>query len=141
MYLDDRSTSFWEEKNTFDGNTAENRGALFFGDYAAIIWHGVTLFGKNRPRNDGGAVASAVDVQARNISLDGPFRFFNNSCGRNGGAMALFGRIIYTIGDTALEFSGNAAALFGGAIYTSEAASGYTFFNMWFTENRAQVKM
>lgn len=143
VFVDDGSVLSCAGETRFKANNADLGGALFLGYKSNIHAQGTTTFSLNRARSDGGAIASAVADSGEwtsGIEMNGAMSYWNNTCGRNGGAMALFGTLSLSWGWAEADFVGNSADLFGGAIYASVLIYGVRFFGARFTENKAQVK-
>lgn len=143
VHVNDESQICWVGETTFEGNSAdESGGALFFAGDSSVTSQGMTAFTKNRARVDGGAIASTADdlyTQNSGLFFNGSLSFMNNTCGGNGGAMAMYGDLGLEFRESSPQFLGNSAGAFGGAVFISGAAYGHCFDDVHFTENQAQV--
>ena len=146
--LTDASSASWglRSSTTFTGNTANVGGALAVASGSSVEWSGKTNFTANSASLDGGAVGSNSDTspvgtfdgQSR-IVIRGPTSFFNNTCGANGGGMALTANISVFFKTTSVAFSGNSAGVGGGAVFISSTGESPFFNETSFTSNSAPV--
>lgn len=132
----------WSGDTQFARNEAESGGAIFAMNGSSVGWTGDTEFLSNAASADGGAVGSA-SVGPGNadsaLAVNGSASFSNNTCGANGGAVALLGGLAVEIGDVDVSFVDNTAAVAGGAVFVSGTAVGPSFSEVSFASNTAQV--
>ena len=145
LYVLDTSSVSWDSQTVFSSNTALTSGGAVFVDFNTEVgWSGPTVFENNRAVTDGGAIGSSLpdsDQVSSLISVNGTTSFTGNTCGGNGGGVALMGVSSLTLAPTGgdVEFVENSADLAGGALFMSATSSGPEFFGARFTSNSAQV--
>lgn len=145
----------WTGDTRFVENTAEaqHAGALFIsGTVSQNIWcDGLTEFINNTSSELGGAISDGLfDVsepgeQLSTLTFVGgsTTNFYRNQAGTNGGALALGGRYSLEFGTgplaTNVSFRENSAETAGGAVYHSGVSRGFTWRNVSFVANYAQI--
>lgn len=145
MYVSDSNVSWSEQETEFLSNSAMNGGAVFMMNGSTVRWTGHTKFSHNEASVDGGVVGSRISDPLYNpldsaLVIDGPTVFSNNSCGANGGVVALVGACSVTTGTAVdVSFVGNSAGIAGGAVFLSNTGIGPVFTNVSFVSNAAQV--
>ena len=155
VFASTNGTLTWGKNALFDRNLATNGGAFFFSNGAKVVWGGETHFAFNRAKLDGGAIASrALDSELTTseygavsvVNDDGSFLFVqdalsftNNTCGANGGAMALVQSLTVTFETKNITFLNNTARISGGAIFLAGTGIGVVFENVTFVGNAAQT--
>ena len=142
FYLNSRTS--WSGRTEFVANSAESGGAIFTLQGSSISWTGTTEFTSNEASTDGGAVGSfALDSVTNPLDsvlvIDGSTTFSDNSCGANGGALALLGGLSLDIGAVDVTFVNNSAAVAGGAVFVSGTGVGPAFPGVMFVSNFAEV--
>ncbi len=144
MYVVDSSVS-WTGDTEFESNHGATGAAMFLMNGSSISWTGDTRFASNEASADGGVVGSHVSDSLYNpqdsvLFVNGSTVFSNNSCGANGGALALLGSCSVVFGAAAgVGFVNNSAAVEGGAVFLSSNEVGPTFAGISFVSNSAQV--
>lgn len=140
----------------FSNNTADYGGALVVMDGSTVEWMGETHFTSNVATFDGGALASKV-FHARTLTIStsrtisdndeesqiiiaGITVFDGNSCGANGGGIAMLGTVSVSFQATDITFVNNSAAVAGGAVFISGADIGPVFIGTRLVSNSAQVE-
>ncbi len=128
--------------NMFLGNTAETGGAITVFDGCRVSWTGTTEFRFNNASTDGGVVGPSAynylsDPLDSTIAINGPTIFANNSCGANGGVLALPRGLSVDIGAVEVTFIFNTAAVAGGAVFVSGNEVGPVFRGAAFVSNSA----
>eukprot|EP00903_Cladosiphon_okamuranus_P016020 g14792.t1 len=144
MVVSDSNVSWSEQRTEFRSNKAANGGALFLMNGSMVGWTGDTEFSLNQASADGGVVGSHISDPKYNprdsaLLVSGSTTFSNNSCGANGGALALAGSCSVVIGPVDVSFVGNSAGVAGGAVSMSSTGFGPVFTNVSFVSNTAQV--
>lgn len=138
-----QSVVSWSGDTEYTGNGAQSGGAVFALNESSVGWTGRTHFSWNEASADGGAVGSTASDALLNpdsvLTIDGDTSFFNNTCGANGGGVALLGGLSVDIGDVDVSFIDNTAAVAGGAIFVSGTGTGPAFSSVSFVSNSAQV--
>lgn len=144
----------WNKDVLFINNTAEGGGAVFLTNGATAEWNGESLFYFNYADLDGGAVGSrAYDSEL--TTSDGDFDvgndiesllifkgiaiFFRNSCGANGGGVALVQSLSISFQSANVTFSYNSANIAGGGVFVAGTGVGVHFINVTFFNNSAQT--
>ena len=144
VYASDSSVSWSGQRTEFLANEAATGGALFIFNGSTVGWTGDTEFSLNHASTDGGVVGSRVSHDLFNprdssLAIDGSTTFFNNSCGANGGVLALVGACTVAIGPVEVSFVRNSAGIAGGAVFLSSTGFGPVFTSVSFVSNTAQV--
>ena len=148
VLLTDASGASWDTLSgtAFTGNTANDGGALAVATGSSVEWSGRANFTANSASLDGGAVGSNSDTAPvgafdgeSHVVIRGPTRFTNNTCGANGGGMAMTGNISVLFKTTSVAFSGNSAGVGGGAVYISSTGESPFFNETSFALNSAPV--
>lgn len=144
MYVSDSNITWGEQKTQFLENKAMNGGVVLMMNGSTVSWTGDTEFSLNEASADGGVVGSHVSDPVYNprdsaLVVDGHTIFSNNSCGANGGVLALFGACSLAIGPVEVSFVGNSAGVAGGAVFLSSTGFGPVITNVSFVSNVAQV--
>ena len=150
MYVADASNVSTLGETTFHGNSADVGGALLITGGSRVELLGETIFLWNIADSEGGAVGSELFSSTVGIAsllneddslflVRGATQFENNSCGGNGGAVALLGTLYLAFETTDVTFSGNTAAVSGGAVFISSTGMGPEFIGTTFVGNSAQV--
>ncbi|CBJ48858.1 polymorphic Outer membrane protein G/I family [Ectocarpus siliculosus] len=133
----------WSAATEFDGNSALSGGSIFMWNSSHVEWTGDTEFISNEASLDGGVIGSfstdSVSNQGSTLVMNGTTAFVNNTCGANGGALALLGGLAVNIGTENVSFIGNAAEVAGGAVFVSGTGFGPIFTGARFISNSAQV--
>ncbi|CAN0460501.1 unnamed protein product, partial [Ectocarpus sp. 12 AP-2014] len=134
----------WSGGTEFSGNTAFLGGAVYMLNGTSVGWTEHTEFTSNRALTEGGAVMSPSFDSTYNplqssLAINGTTTFFNNTCGENGGGLALFGACSLGINTVDVSFTENSAGVAGGAVFVSGAGIGPTFSDVSFISNFAQV--
>ncbi|CAM9655567.1 unnamed protein product [Ectocarpus fasciculatus] len=134
----------WSGDTEFSGNTALLGGAIFMENGSSVSWTEHTEFTSNRALMEGGAVMSpsydsTFNPLESSLVINGTTTFFNNTCGENGGGLALFGACSLDINTADVHFTGNSAGVAGGAVFVSGAGIGPSFSDVTFISNFAQV--
>ena len=138
----------WSSTVLFSNNTARNGGAFFVKDGVAAEWTGEIIFTHNRARLDGGAIGSAAfsflrsdraNNEGSEVAIKGATSFVKNTCGGNGGGMALVQSLAVSFETENILFSGNLAGASGGAVFIVGTPIGIVFRNVVFTVNVAQI--
>lgn len=134
----------WSADTTFAANFAQSGGALFVYNGSNVTWTGFTEFRSNEARFDGGAIGSPMSGVAYSpldskLAIHGTTSFANNTCGGNGGAVALLGGCTLEVGTVDVAFSSNTADVAGGALFVSAFGLGPTFSKTSFVSNSALV--
>ncbi|CAM9207691.1 unnamed protein product [Laminaria digitata] len=143
LFLQEAEVS-WSDETAFTGNEALSGGAIYIRNGSSMDWTGDTKFSFNVASADGGVVGSqALDSeynpQESNLAINGSTTFSNNTCGANGGALALLGGLSVDIGTVGVVFSNNTAAVAGGAVFVSGTGVGPMFSDALAVSNSAQV--
>ena len=138
------STVYWNADTRLVGNVAQSGGAIFIYNGSNVSWTGDTKFLSNEARSDGGGIGAPLAEASYSpvgsmLGIHGTAAFINNTCGANGGALALLGGCSVDIGAVDLEFRDNSADVAGGAVFVSSTGFGPTFWNASFVSNAAQV--
>ena len=152
IFVDTGSTVTMNGDTLFSNNTVLfDGGAIGIGETSTVSWNENTDFIFNHAGDIGGAVASranysgatASTVTEENIEsfllIKGTTRFVDNTCGSNGGAMALLGGLSVTFMANNLTFSGNKADVAGGGIFISATGIGPVITNARFLSNFAEA--
>ena len=103
-------------------------------------WTKQTNFTSNTAIVNGGAVgsrASSTPGQNSIIAIKATTSFANNTCGANGGGMALVGSIVVLFESNTTAFSHNSAGVSGGAVFVTGSVFGTEFMNVVFVSNHA----
>ena len=132
----------WNDRALFVSNAAQNGGAIFVTNGAMAEWTRETNFTSNIAIVNGGAVgsrASFTHEQDSVITMKGATSFVNNTCGGNGGGMALVQSLGVLFESSKTMFSYNSAGVSGGAVFVSGTAFGTVFMNVVFVSNNAQI--
>ena len=150
MYVADASNVSALGETTFHRNSADVGGALLITGGSTVELLEETIFLWNIADSEGGAVGSELFSSTVGIAsllneddslflVRGATQFENNSCGGNGGAVALLGTLYLAFETTDVTFSGNTAAVSGGAVFISSTGMGPKFIGTTFVWNSAQV--
>lgn len=134
----------WDGDTEFDGCVSIVGGAIFVANESSVYWSGRTTFTSNEAFLDGGAIASPPPDAEKNqksstLAIMGETAFINNTCGANGGALAMFGALSLTIDTEDVSFIGNSAGAAGGAVIVSGTGVGPVFSDVSFISNSAKV--
>lgn len=143
LYVDTSNVS-WTGRTAFVENLAGSSGAIYLTNGSFVGWTGDTEFMSNvAVTGDGGVVASAsvssFNTRASTLAIHGATTFDNNTCGANGGALALNGGLLLDIGLVNVSFVENVAQVAGGAVFVSGIDVGPVFTGVSFVKNSAQV--
>lgn len=144
LYVDNSEVS-WTGRTTYVDNFAESSGTIHLLNGSFVGWTGDTKFMSNKASTgDGGVVASdSLDSfsnpRESTLAVHGTTTFDNNTCGANGGALALHGGLVLDIGFVNVSFVENFAQVAGGAIFVSGTDVGPVFTGVSFISNSAQV--
>lgn len=145
------SNASWDGQAHFFNNTAETGGALFLTDGSTVQWRGETNFTANHAVLNGGAIGSepfngappdtehVINNEESTILIYGATTFVNNSCGDNGGALAMLGILFVAFETKDVAFVGNIAGVRGGAVFISSTGIGPIINNVHFYHNKAQL--
>ncbi|CAM9780374.1 unnamed protein product [Ascophyllum nodosum] len=155
IYAADNGTLSWSDKTIFGYNTADNGGAVFVKNGVIAEFGGETNFTTNRALSNGGALGSraldselsispsgsviVVNDEGSDIAFNGATSFHNNSCGANGGGMALVQSLAVSLNSKDIIFSSNFAGVSGGGVFVSGIGIGTIFANITFARNYAQT--
>lgn len=144
LLLLDNSRAEWSGNTIFRGNKAQIGGGIYLTKMSTLNWTGQTEFVHNIAEKNGGAIGSTVPgVQSDNkestVTVGQSTGFFNNTCGENGGALALTGKIFVEFLAEGITFLGNSAKVAGGAVFVSGADFGMKFYNVSFVSNSAKL--
>ena len=101
--------------STFDGNKAQNGGAIYAEE--ELIVKGTTVFENNKASSMGGAIMNTGDNAEMTIGNDVVFR--NNTAATSGAIHNAFSKGM-TIGNGA-QFIGNSATSYAGAVYNHDS--------------------
>ena len=128
----------------FVDNFGSGSGGAIFLHTGSLVTIGGGIFRSNFALSDGGAVGSSVLDSANNpansgLVIRGVATFDGNSCGGNGGALALLGGISVDISTAGINFLHNMANVAGGAIFVSGIGVGPVFENASFVSNSAVI--
>lgn len=144
----------WNSTFLFSNNTAQIGGAIFVTNDVTAEWNGETNFYFNKAEVDGGAVGSralnselssstngvrVVESKGSVITIKGPTKFVNNTCGVSGGAIALVQSLEVLLNSRDVSFLQNYAGVSGGALYIASIGVGPIFRNVTFMGNSAQT--
>ena len=141
-------TLSWKSDAQFVNNTASNGGAIFVRNGATAEFPGSTEFTSNRARSDGGAVgsrafgsvvSSAALEEGSVITIKGAISFVNNTCGANGGGIAIVQSLVVLFEGDKPTFLYNSAGISGGAVFVSGTGIGTVMRNAIFVGNVAQT--
>ena len=135
-----RANVLWNGCASFVSNTARNGGAIYVNDGATAEWTRQTNFTSNSADVNGGAVGSRAPFEYEQdsvITIKGATSFANNTCGANGGGMALVQSTAVFFERNKIIFSYNSAGASGGAVFVTGTAFGVVFMNVVFLSNHA----
>lgn len=140
MYVS-RSNIVWNAPTTFSQNGADEGGAIFLTGGSNMEWTGHTTFSSNSASSGGGAVGSDSPGEASSSALIivGTTIFANNTCGTNGGGLAILGLLLVVFETTNVTFIANSADVSGGAIFITDSGIGPLIKGASFKGNTAQV--
>lgn len=155
VYATNNGSLTWSKDVLFSNNTAEDGGAVFLTNGATAEWNGEALFYFNYAYLDGGAVGSrALDSELTTsdrsdfdvgndieslITFRGTAIFYKNSCGANGGGVALVQSLSISFQSENVTFSYNLAKIAGGGVFVAGTGIGVHFINVTFLNNSAQT--
>ena len=155
VYASNYGNLLWSMKTLFIGNTARYGGAMFVTNGVSMAWNGDVNFTSNRALVDGGAVGSraldselstyasgsarVINDEGSIIVVKGSTNFVNNTCGVNGGGMALVQSLDVVFESDSVMFLRNNAGLSGGAVFVAATGMGTVFKNVIFVKNYAQI--
>ena len=132
----------WNDRALFVRNTARNGGAIFVTNGTTAEWTQQTDFTSNIANVNGGAVGSKVSLKPEQesvITIKGATSFANNTCGGNGGGMALVESTSVLFKSNNTVFSYNSSGISGGAVFITGTTFGMVFMNVIFVRNHAQT--
>ena len=145
LYVDTSEVS-WSGRTTFVENLAGSSGAIHLINGSSVAWTGETEFTSNEASTgDGGVISSTsldsfgLNSRESTLAVYGATTFVNNTCGANGGALALHGGLFLDIGMVNVSFVENVARVAGGAVFISGTDVGPIFIGVSFISNSAQV--
>lgn len=130
-------------KVSFERNAAGTHGGALYltaGTQASLEME--ALFSGNSASGDGGAVyifASYGEAYTSSLEINGTTMFLQNSCGNDGGAMAVISAASVTFGSEDITFFQNSAHATGGAVSVQGVGVGLQFVGLTFMSNDAQV--
>ena len=135
------SDVFWGGTTEFVGGRANAGGALFVANGSSVGWSAPTEFTSNEAVTDGGAMLLLRGSDTADLALviNGSTTISLNTCGANGGALAMIGDMSFAIGTENVSFVENSAAVAGGAVTVSGTGIGPVFSNVSFISNSAPV--
>ena len=135
------SSIAWSTDTIFSHNAANEGGAILLTEGSSVEWTGETTFSFNSASSDGGAIGfKPTDSLASSaLVIKGPTSFVNNTCGANGGGMAVQGISSVEFETTTITFITNSAKVSGGAVFISGASVGMVVRSIAFIGNTAQV--
>ena len=135
------STISWSTYTIFSHNAADEGGALLLTGGSSVEWVGKTMFSFNSANSDGGAIGlrSTDSVASSALVINGTTNFTNNTCGANGGGIAVQGMSLVEFETTNITFIANSAKVSGGAIFISGSTVGPVVRSTTFIGNTAQV--
>lgn len=143
LFMFNKTIASWRGNTTFSGNAAANGGGLYlYTSQPNFQMDGQNYFFHNHASSEGGAMfidtLDFVSRESPRVMVAGSVIFRNNSCGENGGALALL-RTEIEFNTTYASFTENSAKVAGGAIFLSGADIGPTFRGFTFVSNSAQL--
>lgn len=146
LYVETSEVS-WAGRTVFVDNWAESSGGVIHLTNDSFVgWTGDTEFVSNEARTGNGGVVGTASLDSTTanahestLGVNGTTNFVNNTCGANGGALALHGGLLLDIGSVNVSFSGNFAQVAGGAVFVSSTDVGPVFTGVSFISNSAQV--
>ena len=135
------SSITWSTDTIFSHNAAKKGGAILLTGGSRVEWIGETTFSFNSASLDGGAIEfkSLDSVASSALVINGTTSFVNNTCGANGGGMAVEGTSSVEFEATNITFIANSAKVSGGAISISGSSVGPVVRSTTFIGNTAQV--
>ena len=135
------SSITWSTDTIFSHNTADEGGAILLTGGSRVEWTGKTTFSFNSASSDGGAIGFKLtdSVASSALVINGTTSFTNNTCGANGGGMAVQGMSSIEFETTNITFIANSAKVSGGAIFISDSNVGPVVRSTTFIGNTAQV--
>ena len=151
LLVNERSSVSWSGTSIFSSNTAQHGGAVFVMGSSHVKWSGKTDFMANTAAINGGALGSAsfaslatsaVSLGAQDESslvIIGYTTFQNNTCGFNGGGMAVFTRLSVLFETVNVTFVNNSAGISGGAIFLEGNRNGLRMTGLSFISNSAEM--
>ena len=148
VYARKNATLSWKNDAQFINNTASNGGAIFLRNGATAELRRGTDFTSNRAESDGGAVgsrafgsvvSSAALEEGSVITVKGAITFVNNTCGANGGGMAIVQSLVVLFEGDKPTFLYNSAGISGGAVFIAGTGIGTVMRNAIFVGNVAQT--
>ena len=131
----------WNAETIFNRNTADDGGAMLLTQGSSVEWTGKTIFSLNSASSDGGAIGfqSADSATSSVLLINGTTTFTNNTCGENGGGLAIQDMLSVEFETANVIFMANSAKVSGGAIFISGTKVGLVIQGTSFIENTAQV--
>ena len=135
------STVSWSIDTIFSRNAADEGGAILLTGGSRVEWIGKTTFSFNSASSDGGAIGfkSADSLASSALVINGTTSFVNNTCGANGGGMAMEGTSSVEFETANITFIANSAKVSGGAVFLSGTSVGPVIRSIAFIGNTAQV--
>lgn len=154
VYATRNGSLTWNKDVMFANNTAKDGGAVFITNGATAEWNGASWFYFNYAGLDGGAVGSRAfdselttsdgefdlenDIESL-ITFRGIAIFMKNTCGANGGGVALVQSLSISFQSENVTFSQNSADIAGGGVFVAGKGIGVHFINVTFWNNSAQT--
>lgn len=137
IYVDLFSNVLWRKEARFVGNGADGGGAMYIIDGSTVGWSGRAEFTSNRADFNGGTVQLSNPnythiIQDNKLVMRGTTTFDNNTCGANGGALAVYAGSTALFEATGVSFVKNVAGVAGGAVFVTNAGVGLVFHNTAF---------
>ena len=140
----------WSGGANFSDNTAESGGggAMLIAHSSTVVFSGDTAFVKNRCSAEGGAVSSRALGSRSSITsgnpksflvVNGSIRFANNTCGSNGGGLAMLGGLSLALENNTVTFIGNVAENAGGGVFILSTKVSPVFTTVNFLSNSAET--
>ena len=135
------SSITWSTDTFFSHNAADEGGAILLTEGSSVEWIGETTFSLNSASSDGGAIGfkPTDSLTSSALVINGTTSFVNNTCGANGGGMAVQGISSVEFETTNITFITNSAKISGGAIFISGSSVGPVVRSTSFIGNTAQV--
>ena len=128
---------------------------MFVTNGMSMDWNEDVNFTSNRALVDGRAVGSraldselstyasdsarVINDEGSVIAIKGATRFVNNTCGVNGGGMALVQSLDVVFESDSVIFLRNSAGLSGGVVFVAATGMGIVFRNVTFVKNYAEI--
>lgn len=147
------ASSSRSNKTVFNSNDAKNGGALFVAKGVTLEWDREIDFVSNNAVLDGGSVGSNALSWEWSYSTYGPdkwvygqrsviaiisaTRFVNDTCGSDGGGLAMVQSLTVLFESTNILFWENSAGVSGGTVFLTGTGIGTMFNNVAFVGKSA----